>query len=508
MSPSSDWLLAPKVSLHRGRQSLTETEHREILAPLAAGARTAFAMQQLRDAVFAGERINQSEQRMAGHWALRAAGLEEAVEPTPAISDTGKRLIAGMRDSQDRAKSLANAIREGQQQSSTGQPFETIVHLGIGGSDLGPQLILQALTDESHRTRFTPIFLSNLDYHGIDHLLAPLNPATTCVIVVSKSFRTQETMINASHLVEWMRQAGINNPKSHFIGVTAATEQARAWGLRRDQILSFDESIGGRYSLWGPVSLIARIVLGNTLVDRFLTGGVMMDRHFLQTPLTENMPAVLAVTDFYNLRTRRIPTLMVSAYDSRLSLLVPYLKQLWMESLGKHLDQKGRPLDGPACPILWGDIGTNAQHAFFQLLHQGAQGVAVELLGVVKPSHQQRHRHQALLANLIAQAQALSTGQTQPDPSKTCWGGHPVNLMMMDTLDPETLGALLALWEHRVLCLAAITGINPFDQWGVELGKSIAVDAETLLRDSPEHEPSQIDAISQDILDWIKRQTG
>ena len=305
-----------------------------------------------------------------------------------------------------------------------------------------------------------------------------------------------------------MRDGGVAQPYAQCIGVTASTDRALAWGLSSDQILTFDESIGGRYSLWGPVSLVARIVLGNDVMDRCLSGGVSMDEHFLTASLQENLPAVLAATDFYNLRTRRIPTLMLSAYDSRLSLLVPYLKQLWMESLGKHLDQNGKPIDGPACPILWGDIGTNAQHAFFQLLHQGAQGVAVELVGVLRPSHDQIQRHQALLANLVAQSQALSSGQTQPDATKTCWGGHPVNLMMIDTLTPESLGALLALWEHRVLSLAAMTGINPFDQWGVELGKSIAADAEKILQDAAIGEARQLDEISRHVIDWIKGQAN
>ena len=508
MSAFHSWLKAPFLNLHRGRQSLSAAEHAEILAPLHPDAPAAQALHGLRASLFAGEKVNRSEDRAAGHWALRIAGLEKNIRYVSSLPTVGRDLIDRMRDSQMRAKSIATSIREGRLRSSTGSPFQTVVHLGIGGSDLGPQLLVNALTETGSHAPCRPVFLSNLDYHGIDHQLATLDPMTTCVIVVSKSFRTQETMINADRLIQWMRDGGVKHPHSHCIGVTASTDRAIAWGLSNDQILTFDESIGGRYSLWGPVSLVARIVLGNDAVDEFLSGGVAMDEHFQNAPHQENLPAVLAATDFYNLRTRRIPTLMLSAYDSRLSLLVPYLKQLWMESLGKHLDQNGNPINGPACPILWGDIGTNAQHAFFQLLHQGAQGVAVELIGVVKPSHDQIQRHQVLLANLVAQAQALSTGQTQPDPTKTCWGGHPVNLMMVDALTPESLGALLALWEHRVLCLAALTGVNPFDQWGVELGKSIATDAQKILQDSQNTDVRQLDVISRDVIDWIKRQAS
>ncbi len=507
MSAFSSWLEAPSLSLHRSRQSLSETEHEEILAPLAIQSPAALAITSLRAAVFLGEKINRSEDRAAGHWALRAAGLNPSAAITATLGPTAQSLIAGMVKSQDQAKSIAASIRSGKFQSSSGKPFRHIVHLGIGGSDLGPQLLLNALCDMTDDAPCQAVFLSNLDYHGTDHLLASLDPAATCVIVVSKSFQTQETMVNAEYLLQWMRKAGVSQPEANFIGVTAARERAIHWGIQERNVLTFDESIGGRYSLWGPVSLVARIVLGNELVDQFLRGGVLMDQHFLETPLPKNLPAVLAATDFYNLRSRQIPTLMVSAYDSRLSLLVPYLKQLWMESLGKHLNQEGQPIDGPACPILWGDIGTNAQHAFFQLLHQGAQGVAVELIGVVKPSHDQQARHQALLANLVAQAQALSVGKTQSDPSKNCWGGHPVNLTMIHALTPDSLGALLALWEHRVLCLAAMTGINPFDQWGVELGKSIATDAEKVLKGSSDLSAQQLDSVSRELLSWIQKRS-
>ncbi len=507
MSMFSSWLEAPGLSLHRGRQSLSEAEHEEILAPLSTESKTAIAIASLRASVFSGERVNRSEDRAAGHWALRAAGLNRSATHNKPLLPTADSLITGMIASQDKAKVIAASIRSGNFQSSSGRPFRHIVHLGIGGSDLGPQLLLTALGDETVDRPYQAVFLSNLDYHGTDHLLAPLDPTTTCVIIASKSFQTHETMANAAHLLQWMRNAQVTAPEANFIGVTAVRERALRWGIQERNLLTFDESIGGRYSLWGPVSLVARIILGNDLVDRFLQGGVLMDQHFLETALPQNLPAVLAATDFYNLRRRQIPTLMLSAYDSRLSLLVPYLKQLWMESLGKHLDQNGQPIDGPACPILWGDIGTNAQHAFFQLLHQGAQGVAVELIGVVKPSHDQEARHRALLANLIAQAQALSIGKTQSDPTKNCWGGHPVNLTMIDALTPESLGSLLALWEHRVLCLAAMTGINPFDQWGVELGKSIAMDAEQALKGSFDLASDQLDGVSRELIDWIQKRS-
>ena len=231
-----------------------------------------------------------------------------------------------------------------------------------------------------------------------------------------------------------------------------------------------------------------------------------MDAHFAQAKDEENLPILLALTDAHNLHQRRIASLMVSAYDSRLHLLLPYLNQLWMESLGKSVNQTGQPLQAPAAPILWGDVGTNAQHSFFQLLHQAAIPVAIDLIGVQHPDHQFTESHRALLANLIAQAQALAIGRPDADPQKSCPGGHPVNLLMLERCNGEGLGALIALWEYRVMCLAAIQHINPFDQWGVALGKSIAQAATAALNSAPAAAQSEsLDAISQAIIESLKR---
>jgi len=474
---------------------------------LLASEQVAESIRALRTACFAGKKINQSERRAAGHWALRLAGVENPAVMLPTrFAPNGDDLIPSMRLTHEQTRRIANQIRDGELRTSSNRACTDIVHLGIGGSDTGPHLLIKALRPIKQHAGIRAHFLPNLDAHALVHCLSGLDPTQTLIIVVSKSFTTLETLTNATQCLSWMRQAGIRDPQKNFIAVTAQPERAAHWGISAAQTLWFDESIGGRFSLWGPVSVTARIVLGNAVVDDVLKGGVEMDCHFLDTPLEENLPALLAATDFHNLHTRSIPTLMVSAYDSRLDLLLPYLKQLWMESLGKSVDNDGNRLDHPACPILWGDVGTNAQHAFFQLLHQGVSRVGVDLIGILTPDHELISSHHAVLANLIAQAQALSIGARDEDPQKTCPGGHPINILILDRLDGRSLGSLIALWEHRVLCLAALSNVNPFDQWGVELGKRIAHTATQALDSTQIGIAAELlDATSLDIIKTLKQ---
>lgn len=506
------WLSAARLHLNRARQSRADHEHEAIVAPLSAGQAIGNRMLAQREALFSAAHINPSEKKAAGHWALRRAAVigQGPHDSTHRFAPAGQDdLLPAMQATHERCRAFADAIRLGKRLGSSKQKFDSVIHLGIGGSDTGPQLLIEALRDEGKAQNIQSRFVSNLDYHGMHRALAGLNPQSTLIVVASKSFTTEETMANARHLLEWLREQGLPAPIEHLVAITSNEKEALAWGIGPERIFPFDQSVGGRYSIWGPVSLIARIVLGNKVVDDFIAGAIAMDDHFRSAPLSQNMPAILAVTDFYNLRQRRLPTLMVSAYDSRLSLLVPYLKQLWMESLGKQTDLHGRPLAAPACPILWGDVGTNAQHAFFQLLHQGMQGVAVELIGVIGADHAQHEHHKKLLSHLIAQWQALSLGQTSDqEPELNCAGGHPVNLLMMDRLDAPGLGALIALWEHRVLCMAACSDINPFDQWGVELGKRIAQAIGRLFGLGPEKNAGLLegDALSRGAVDWILKQ--
>jgi len=510
MSAANDWLYGPHLSLNRSRQALSAkglTDSIQVLRDPIMATR----IHALRNNMFTAGLINTSEQRAVGHWVYRHLASEVSASESgvpAAFAPHGHDIWPLIAASERKTSGLADAIRSGSLRAASGKSFRNIVHLGIGGSDVGPHLLIQALSPAQPSGNLQAFFLSNVDFHGVATTLQQIKADETLVVIVSKSFTTQETMLNANHLKHWMIASGQPEWQKNFIAITEQTSRAEEWGIAATQVLWFDQSVGGRYSIWGPVSLTARIVLGNAPVNAFLAGGAAADRQFINQPLTENIPAVLAATDFYNLRHRHLPTLMVSAYDSRLSLLVPYLKQLWMESLGKQVDRQGNPLDGPACPILWGDVGTNAQHAFFQLLHQGMQGVAIDLIGVIRPDHSSRESHQALLANLIAQGQALSVGREMPDAAKTCLGGHPVNLMLLDQLDGSALGSLIACWEHRVLCLAALTGVNPFDQWGVELGKQIAQEAQDAMASGQaqmqnQSLPAQLDEISREVIRLI-----
>jgi glucose-6-phosphate isomerase len=505
MHASDLWVQGAHLRLSRQRQ--WQSPAHDPAAELLKQPEIRTALAQFRADFFGAKKINRSESRAAGHWALRAAGLASPPPHLPGqFAPNGQDLMPKMSAEHQRTRFLAESIRAGDYKTSSGQPYTDIIHLGIGGSDTGPHLLIQALGPITPGPALQAHFMPNIDAHALARCLARLDPARTLIVVASKSFGTLETLTNAEICQAWMASAGIAQPKENFIAVTAYPDKAIAWGITAERIFWFDESIGGRYSVWGPVSITARAVLGNATVDDFLKGGAAMDAHFAQAKNEENLPILLALTDAHNLHRRGIPSLMVSAYDSRLHLLLPYLNQLWMESLGKSVSQTGVPLQKSAVPILWGDVGTNAQHSFFQLLHQAAIPVAIDLIGVRTPDHPFAESHRALLANLIAQAQALAIGRPDADPQKSCPGGHPVNLLMLERCNGEGLGALIALWEYRVMCLAAIQHINPFDQWGVALGKSIAQAATAALESTTAAAGSEpLDAVSQAIIESLKR---
>ena len=496
MRASDLWISGPQLLLSRARQWRPPEPDPAIQLLDRPGVLS--AINHFRRSFFAAQQVNQSEHRAAGHWALRLAAFPRTSDQLPStFAPNGIDLLPKMAAEHQRCRETAHQIRSGQSKTASGLACTDIIHIGIGGSDTGPHLLIEALSPLTPSAAPRPHFLPNLDAHVLARRLATLDPSRTLVVIVSKSFSTLETMANAQHCLKWMKAHGIKNASDNFFAVTATPEKAMHWGIEKQRIFYFDESIGGRYSLWGPVSLTARVALGNPAVDDVLKGGAEMDQHFLSAAPAENLPMLLAASDLHNLHHRGIATLMVSAYDSRLQLLLPYLKQLWMESLGKGVDQSGQPLRQPACPILWGDVGTNAQHAFFQLLHQGHTRVAIELIGVIHPDHSYTDEHRALIANLIAQAQALSLGQQHLRPEKICPGGHPVNLLMLNRCNGAGLGSLIALWEYRVMCLAAMQNINPYDQWGVELGKSIADTALKALSDNDSPAATaDLDAIS------------
>lgn len=464
-------------------------------------------------AIFTGEKVNNTERRAVTHWAQRVAahpGLYRKTQVKALVDDVDEIQEAGK--VKKRMEAFVNDIRDGKLTNPDGNRYNAILHLGIGGSDLGPRLldqVFERLGLREGQPDITLRFAANVDYHELQWGLRGLDPKTTLVVIASKSFTTRETLLNAQHAMDWLDTAGPQYRAKALVGVTCRPDKAQEFGVNAEQIFEFSENVGGRYSLWSPVSIAIRMVYGNAVFNDFLSGGAAMDSHVLRSDLQANLPVLLAICDYINLKAG-VSSLMLSPYDSRLGLLVPYLQQLWMESLGKGVTALGDKLPHAPCPILWGDVGTNGQHAFFQLLHQSTMPCAVELIGIKKPSHSQETSHQVLMSHFLAQAEAFAVGKlnsaTESDTPginhKTCPGGRPVTSIIMDELSPAMLGSLLALWEHRTAALAALQGINPFDQWGVELGKVIAQGLEEPLA-TPDGRAS--DPVTDSLLQTLKK---
>jgi glucose-6-phosphate isomerase len=407
-----------------------------------------------RDALFAGAVVNPSEGRSATHVAERGQGAAADVD-----------LAAARRA---RMRSLIDAIE--------GEAFGEIVsvlHIGIGGSALGPDLVIDALGRDSDR--FEVRVLSNIDGEAFDEATAGLDPGSTLVVAVSKTFTTTETLMNLDAAIAWLGEAGVGDPYGQVIAVTAAPERAVQFGIDETRVLPFGEGVGGRYSLWSSVGVSIALALGWSAFEELLEGAAAMDRHVRLSDGAANVALLAAMADLYYGQARGAATRAVFAYDERLRLLPDYLQQLEMESNGKSATADGRPLDRASAPITWGGTGTDAQHAVFQLLHQGSHLVPVEFVAVVEndDSLDPRH-HQMLLTNAFAQGAALMRGRPSDDVARDYPGDRPSSTILLDRLDPRSLGALLAFYEHRTFANAVLLGINPFDQFGVELGKDIA----------------------------------
>ncbi len=407
-----------------------------------------------REALFAGKIVNTSEGRAATHTAERGEGSEDDVAKSRALHE--------------RMRALIDAI-EGDALGT----IQHIVHIGIGGSALGPDLLVDALSHD--RLRYDVAIVSNIDGLALEHAVADFDPAATIVVVASKTFTTTETMLNAASAVNWLEEHGVDDPFSRVIALTATPEKAMAWGVDETRILPFAESVGGRYSLWSSIGFPAALALGWDCFEELLEGAGEMDRHFRLTAPHENVPMLAAFADLLYAQTWGCETRATFAYDERLRLLPSYLQQLEMESNGKSVTAEGKPLGRPSVPITWGGVGTDGQHAVFQLLHQGTHIVPVEFVAVVEggdsldPEH-----HRLLLVNAFAQGAALMTGRGHDNAARAYPGNRPSTTILLDRLDARTLGALIAFYEHRTFTSAAMLGINPFDQFGVELGKEMA----------------------------------
>jgi glucose-6-phosphate isomerase len=465
-----------------------------------------------RNALFGGEAVNNTEGRAVLHPALRAADNADF----RALGEPVSAEVAAARKAMAR---FATDIGSGAEGGGTNQPFTAIVHIGIGGSDLGPRLLWDALRP------LEPVidlrFVANIDPREMGEALAGLDPETTLVVVVSKTFTTQETLANAELAKAWLAES--LSPKRmvhHLIGVTAAPDKAAAWGCGRT--FAFRDWVGGRYSLWSAVSLSVAVALGWDVFERLLNGARAMDEHFVEADLERNAPVLLALAQIYNVEGRGRMARTVAPYAHGLRRLPAFLQQLEMESNGKRVKRDGSPVDTATSPIVFGEPGTNGQHAFFQQIHQGPMVVPAEFIVVghtTDAAMDAREGDAPLWSNALAQAQALMVGKTENEaraeliaagadaaeadrlaPHKTFPGDRPSTTILMDALSPEAVGALIALYEHKTFVEGVIQDINSFDQWGVELGKALA---RAVLADVAAGEPSS--ALDPSTAELLKR---
>lgn len=428
-------------------------------------------VQGYRDAMFAGERINNTEHRAVMHWLLRT--------PASDPSMPSQSLHKHMQSVHDEVQHTLHRMLAYAEQVRLDETITDVVHIGIGGSDLGPQmavLALQAYVMPGKRFHF----VSNVDGHELAAVLKQVKPHNTLFVVASKTFTTIETMRNARSAKDWFEANGGRDVARHFAALTTNVSEAKAFGI--DSLFGFWDWVGGRYSIWSAIGLPLAIAIGAQGFRDFLAGAHAMDEHFRTTPLSRNLPVRLGLLDVWYRNFHGFGSRSIAPYHSSLKRYAPYLQQLEMESNGKSVDADGTALTYGTSPVLWGEPGTNAQHAYFQMLHQGSDVVPVEFVAVKKPAHDLPGHHTLLLANVLAQAQALMLGHAEDGGHKHFAGNRPSTFLLLDELSPASLGALLALQEHRVFVSGAVWGINSFDQWGVELGKVLAKDVQARLK--------------------------
>jgi glucose-6-phosphate isomerase len=450
-------------------KNLIDTATEELLLQMAQQC----GLEGHRDAMFAGQTINTTEQRAVWHVLLRKP-RDAAPYPAPAQGESA------LDEGHERAKvqQTLDAMLAYAQRIRGDQAITDVVNIGIGGSDLGPQMAVLAL-DAFAQSGKRLHFVSNVDGHELNATLQTLRPHSTLFLIASKTFTTLETMTNAQSAKAWFQAQGGSDIARHFAALTTNVAAAQAFGI--DTCFGFWDWVGGRYSLWSAIGLPLAIAIGADGFREFLAGAHAMDEHFRTAPLAHNLPVRLGLLDvwyrnFHGLRSRSI-----APYHSALRRLPAYLQQLEMESNGKRVDANGTPLAFDSSPVLWGEPGTNGQHAYFQMLHQGTDVIPLELIAVKTPRHALPGHHPLLLANALAQAQALMQGKTDAGGHKHFVGNRPSTFFVLDDLTPASLGALIALQEHRVFVSGSVWGINSFDQWGVELGKVLAKDIEQRL---------------------------
>ena len=445
-------------------KNLWDRQAEALLLDMARACR----LEHSRDAMFAGQAVNSTEGRAALHTLLRRPRGLALPGDEPFVAQALQEVHATL----DAMLAFAEAVRADAQ-------ITDIVNIGIGGSDLGPHMAVRAL--QAHQLpgrRFH--FVSNIDGHELASVLQAVRPESTLFIVASKTFTTLETMANARSALDWFAAQGGQDVARHFVALTANVAKAAEWGMSRT--FGFWDWVGGRYSLWSAIGLPIAIAIGAAGFRDFLAGAHAMDEHFRSAPLAHNLPVRLALLDIWYRNFLGLPSRCIAPYHAWLQRLPAYLQQLEMESNGKRVDSQGRALPMATAPVIWGEPGSNGQHAFFQLLHQGPDVQALEIIAVRDSAHGLAGHHQMLLANALAQAQALMQGRASGCGHRHFPGNRPSSFVLLDALTPASLGAYLALQEHRVFCSGSLWGINSFDQWGVELGKQLAQDLQPRLR--------------------------
>jgi len=439
-----------------------------------------------RDAMFAGEKINSTEKRAVLHTALRAPRGQD-------LQLDGQDVNGDVHAVLERIKHFSERVRSGEWLGFGGKAITDVVNIGIGGSDLGPEMVSRALRPFAH-PRLQTHFVANVDGHDMDAVLAMVNAETTLFIIASKTFTTAETMLNAGTARNWfLQRANAADLPKHFVAVSTNAKAVAAFGIDTDNMFPFWDWVGGRYSIWSAIGLPVALSIGADKFAEFLAGAHAMDEHFRTAPLEKNMPVLMALLGVWYRNFFGSGSISIAPYHQDLAQFADYLQQLEMESNGKRVTRDGNPISYTTCPAVWGNVGTNGQHAYFQLLHQGSDLIPVDFIAALHATHKLPDHQSSLLANCFAQSEAFMRGKTEEEarvdlqqqklsdaeitallPHKVFPGNRPSNTILLQSLTPATLGALIALYEHKVFVQGVIWDVNSFDQWGVELGKVLA----------------------------------
>jgi glucose-6-phosphate isomerase len=473
-----------------------------------------------RDRMFEGEKINSTEHRAVLHTALRNQNQ------TPIMSD-GEDVMPKVKNVLKKMRRFSEEVRSGQWKGFTGKPITNVINIGIGGSDLGPTMVCQALKPYGSKT-ITPHFVSNVDGADLSQALEKCNPETTLFIVASKTFTTQETMTNAFSARDWFLKTAKDNQhiKKHFVALSTNQHVVSQFGIDTENMFEFWDWVGGRYSLWSAIGLSIALYIGMDSFEELLKGGFEMDEHFKTAPIEQNIPMMMGLLGVWNINFFNFPTHAILAYDQGLSKLASYLQQADMESNGKFINRDGERIDFHTGPVLWGEVGTNGQHAFYQLLHQGTEIVPADFIIPIESHYaigkDGNEHHKILLANFIAQTQSLMLGKSYDEaraeiekqgfegediesfiPQKTFEGNRPTSSILFQKLTPKTLGQLIVMYEHKIFTQGIIWNINSFDQWGVEYGKQIAKQVLPKLSEkTPTHD---FDSSTNGLINYIKK---